>query len=293
MHLLKTGQRRPLLHRPSSRSANSPTIIKRQTIRRPFLLLLVFLCFAAQSCGRAGQDEPAEDVNLHVFAPSSVIGPMQQAIEAYEAENAHVHILANYASLPLLEEQLRAKAPADVFICDIQEKTDELVKEGFLTADNSPVLCTNSIVLYVPKGNPEEIGSFEGLLEDSIGTVSIGDPEKQASGYYCMQALYYMNLDKKLEAAGKLNIMADAASAARSVENGDAAAGIGFYTDIYDSDLLEVAAVASENTYQALRYTANVVKYSSHLQEANAFAAFLAEDKALAFFYTYGYKRLD
>ncbi|MDR2520294.1 MAG: molybdate ABC transporter substrate-binding protein [Eubacteriaceae bacterium] len=254
-------------------------------------LSFVFLfCAAAVSCAQDEEPPPSDPVTLYVSAPSSLRLPLTNAAKEYSSANPLVSIVLNFASLPVLEEQIRLGSQIDIIVSDMKTTTDRLVANSLLDSESKADLFTNSVVLFAPKGNPLNYDSFFSLAGEGAGNVAIGDPERQASGYYAKQALFYMSLDTKL--AGRLIVKESAGDALRSVENGECSSGVGFFSDVYDSDTVSVIDIAQPNTYSDLVYSVAAVAASHAKEDSASFCEWLSSPAALEGFYRYGYKAL-
>lgn len=73
------------------------------------------------------------------------------------------------------------------------------------------------------------------------------------------------------------------------VETGNVDAGIVYKTDALISDKVKIAATASTDSHEPIRYPVGVLKESKHKKEAISFYEYLQSEEAQPIFKEYGF----
>ena len=133
------------------------------------ILLPLLFCLLLTACGgRAGSpgaEEPAEPVEISVFAASSMMEALDRIIALYGDAAPDVTVIPTYDSSGTLLEQIRQGAGCDLFISAGQSQMNDLAGEGALLEGSRLDLLENQVTLSVPEGNPAGIECFDQLAE--------------------------------------------------------------------------------------------------------------------------------
>ena len=162
------------------------------------ILLPLLFCLLLTACGgRAGSpgaEEPAEPVEISVFAASSMTEALDRIIALYGDAAPDVTVIPTYDSSGTLLEQIRQGAGCDLFISAGQSQMNVLAGEGALLEDSRLDLLENQVTLSVPEGNPAGIECFDQLAERlksgdvflAVGdsSVPVGQYTRRIFGYY-------------------------------------------------------------------------------------------------------------
>jgi molybdate transport system substrate-binding protein len=124
------------------------------------VLLLISIQVFAGGTARA-------DVELTVFAASSLSDAMDDLADAFEAANPGVAIRRHYASSTQLAAQLVEGAQADVF-ASANEVQMERVVAANLTAEETVIFATNQLTICIPIDNPGQITTPTDLANPEI-----------------------------------------------------------------------------------------------------------------------------
>ena len=118
--------------------------------------------------------EPAEEVEIIVFAAASMTETLTEIKALYETAHPGVTITYNFDSSGTLKTQIQEGADCDLFIsaapkqmnaldvsCDVEKNPDGL---DFVLQGSRIDLLENKVALVVPDGNPKGLESFDQLV---------------------------------------------------------------------------------------------------------------------------------
>ena len=196
--------------------------------RRSFVAALTTL-LAAASSGAAGEE-------VVVFAGASLEDALREIGGAFEARTGHRVVLSLGGSNDLAR-QIRAGAPAEIFVSASAERMDEVERAGLVQAGARLDLLSNRLVVVVPVGAATGLATAEDLV--GVRRLALGDPEAVPVGIYARQWLEGRGLWERLRdrVVPTLNVRA----ALAAVESGNAEAGIVYRTDAAISKRVRVA----------------------------------------------------
>jgi molybdate transport system substrate-binding protein len=254
-----------LSSRTSSRWSGRPDIE-----RRSFVVALTTL-LAAAPAGAAGDE-------VVVFAAASLADALEEIGKAFKAQTGH-HVALSFGGSNDLARQIRAGAPAEVFVSASVERMDEAERAGLVRAGDRFDLLSNRLVVVVPAAAATAAMSAEDLL--GVRRLALGDPEAVPAGIYARQWLEKRGLWERVR--GRVVPTLDVRAALAAVESGNAAAGIVYRTDAAISKrvrvVLEVpAAEAPRIVYPAALLTTSrgpaARAFFEHLRSPGARAVF-------------------
>jgi molybdate transport system substrate-binding protein len=210
----------------------------RRQLRAGLAAALLLTACAPASSGSGNTD-------LVVFAASSLNPTFATLGKEFEAAHPGVTVKFSFDGSAALVDQLKARAPADVFASADKANMDKASTAGLI--GNSPVqFTTNVLTLIVPKGNPARITGLDASLVGKKLVVC-------ADGVPCGTAT------KKLAAALGITLKpvseeTKVTDVRTKVESGQADAGIVYVTDAKASggkvDTLPIAgADKARNSY--------------------------------------------
>ena len=245
--------------------------------------------------------EPAEEVELIVFAAASMTETLTQIGDAYMKEHENVKIVFNFDSSGTLKTQIQEGADCDVFISAGQKQMNQLDKsasaevntEGldFVLEGTRINLVENKVALAVPEGNPAGIETYEDLkkgLEDGTVMLAMGNADVPV-GQYTQKILKYFELDEEaLAAAGSITYGSNVKEVTTQVSEAAVDCGIIYCTDAFSAGLTVVDTATAEMCGQVI-YPAAVMNVSKHADEAQAFLDYLQTDASAAVFESVGF----
>jgi len=250
------------------------------TERRSFLAAITTLLAAGwPRAGAAGEE-------VVVFAAASLADALREIGRAFEARTGHRVVLSLGGSNDLAR-QIRAGAPAEVFVSASAERMDEVERAGLVRSADRVDLLSNRLVVVVPAGAPTAPVTAEDLV--AVRRLALGDPEAVPAGIYARQWLEKRGLWKRLR--DRVVPTLDVRSALAAVESGNADAGIVYRTDAAISRRVRVALVVPAGEAPRIVYPAALLA-PSRGPAARAFYEHLRSPAAREAFERLGFELL-
>lgn len=242
----------------------------------------------ATGCGRAPAPDATSSRTITVFAAASTTDVIDAAAARFEASHG-VKVECSFGASSTLARQIRAGAPADVFLSADEVWMDELENADLIVPGSRGDLLANRLVLIVPAGSTLPIESSRGFdlagSRPDIRRVAIADPAHVPAGRYARQALrslgWWDRLDDRVVPA------LDARAALRLVELGEADLGVVYATDAHVSDRVETRGEIPADTHDPIRYPVAQCRGASPF--AAAFIDHLRSDAAATIFREAGF----
>ena len=243
--------------------------------------LALLLCLGLTLPARAA--EPSRP--LLVFAPASLSSVLKELRSEWNADGRQLTV--SFAGTATLARQLRAGAPADVFISADRAWLDALTAEGRVSQPRR--VAGNRLVLVVPSSSSRQSVPLEtGALADALagGRLAVALVESVPAGRYARAGLTSLGLWPEVE--GRLAETADVRSALRLVARGEAPLGAVYATDARSEPRVRIAAEFPPSSHPAIEYWAAPVANRSHPDTAS-FMDYLASPAAMAHFRQAGF----
>jgi len=246
------------------------------TERRAFVTALGTL-LAASTAG-AGEE-------IVVFAAASLADALREIGAAFEGRTGHRVVLSLGGSNDLAR-QIRAGAPAEVFVSASVERMDEVERAGLVQVGERVDLLSNRLVVVVPAAAPTMLTRAEEL--DGVSRLALGDPEAVPVGIYARRWLENRGLWERLRE--RVVPTLDVRGALAAVESGNADAGIVYRTDAAISKRVRVALEVPEGEAPRIVYPAALLAPAG--PPARAFFEHLRSRAAAEVFERLGFKLL-
>ena len=125
------------------------------------------LLFAAGCGGSGNSAEEGVSGEVIVMAAASLTETFDVLAEDFEQEYSGTEVTVLYDGSSSLAAQINNKAPADVFASADETNMDVVVDAGGVT-DEPEIFTHNSLVIAVPKGNPDNIDGLDALADVSV-----------------------------------------------------------------------------------------------------------------------------
>jgi molybdate transport system substrate-binding protein len=245
-----------------------PIIVRKDAMLwryRTFALLttVVLVAVFGNSC------RSSEDREILVSAAISLKNAFEEIGPLYEKQTG-IRVNLNLGASGILQKQIEAGAPSDIYASAGVRQMDELQNQGLILADTRRNIAGNALVLIVPANSEIPIHSFEDLTHPQITKVAIGNPKTVPAGQYARQALKNLNLWDKLES--RLVLAENVRQVLDYVVRGEAETGM-----VYGSDVsiargkITVAVHAPEGSHDPILYPIAAVKTTEHRSEAQGF----------------------
>jgi molybdate transport system substrate-binding protein len=186
-----------------------------------------------------------------------------------------------------LARQIRAGAPAEVFVSASAERMDEVQGAGFVRPGDRVDLLSNRLVVVVPAESTMPLATAEELTR--VQRLALGDPQAVPAGIYARQWLEKRGLWERVR--GRVVPMLDVRAALAAVESGNADAGIVYRTDAATSKRVRVALEVPEAEAPRIVYPAALLATAKG-PAARAFFEHLRSPEARTVFERLGFEFL-
>jgi molybdate transport system substrate-binding protein len=199
--------------------------------------ILLGLALAALGCGD-GTRQP-----ILVFAAASLEDAMLECAAAYTGRSG-ASVSLNTAGSNVLAQQIRAGAPADVFVSADARWIDDLIASGSLDRESRRELLTNRLVVIGHAGRGMELSSLSEIGSLPFRYLSIADPDSVPAGRYARSLLEHTSLSSGTawdEVASRVAPAPDVRAALAMVAAEPDAVGI-----VYRSDVVGVRRAAGD-----------------------------------------------
>lgn len=286
---------------------------------KKYVSLLMALCLflSLTACGSQKQDtapaeadanagpqesvEPAEPVEITVFAAASMQESLNAVIEQYKAVAPEVTVVTTYDSSGTLLTQIKEGASCDLFISAAPKQMNALDGSMKDDAEKNPDgldyivegsrlnLLENKVTLAVPEGNPAGIENFDqltDLLKNGEVSLAIGNSDVPV-GQYTQKIFTYYEIDETV-IASKLTYGSNVKEVTTQVSEGAVDCGIIYGTDAFSAGLAVVDSATAEMCGQVI-YPAAVLNCGAEPEAAQVFLDYLCTSEALACFEAVGF----
>lgn len=282
------------------------------TKRKISMLLALTLAFTLAACSgttAAGSDtlavsstaqlsdKPEDQVELIVFAASSMTGTLNNIIKMYKALAPNVTISINFDSSGTLKSQIEEGADCDIFISAAQKQMDALDISAGRDANPQGLdlilpgtrfdLVSNSVVLVVPEGNPSGVTSFEDVATDKVSLIALGNSDVPV-GQYSSEIFTSIGLWELLLSNQKITYGTNVKEVLAQVADGAVDCGVVYSTDAAAADV-EIIASAPSGSHKDITYPAAVLAVSDEAEAAQTFLKYLMTDECSDVFESAGF----
>jgi molybdate transport system substrate-binding protein len=242
-----------------------------------------FLALVAASLGsRAG----AAGGEVVVFAAASLADALREIGKGFETRTGIRVVLALGGSNDLAR-QIRAGAPADVFVSASSERMDEVERAGLVHGADRLDLLSNRLVVVVPVAASSSLATAEDLA--GVRLLALGDPQAVPAGIYARRWLEKRGLWARVR--DRVVPTLDVRAALAAVESANADAGIVYRTDAAISKRVRVALEVPPEEAPRIVYPAALLATSSR-PGGRAFYEHLRSPEARAVFERLGFEFL-
>lgn len=226
----------------------------------------------------------AAATELHVFAAASLAESLGDIAPDFE-RTAGVRIVLNLGGSNDLARQIRAGAPADVFLSADTAQMDLLVRAGAVARDDVSTWLSNVLVVVLPAGSPARVQRPEDLL--AFTRLALADPEAVPAGVYARRWLQALGLWERL--AARVVPLLNVRAALQAVAAENAPAGIVYRTDAALSSAVRVAYEVPRAQGPPITYVAAALARSPQAARARAFVQHLRGSQATRVFERHGF----
>ena len=245
-----------------------------------FQALLAVIAFTFMSASILKADD------ITVFAAASLTDALKEIATAYGAQSAD-KISFNFEASSVLETQIKAGAPADLFFSADEAKMNDLAKAGLVDAKSRRDLLTNSLAIVVPADSAVTMTSAAQLADAKFKIIALGQTASVPAGIYAKEYLEKIGIWAQI--SGRVVPCQNVRAALAAVESGNADAAIVYKTDALQSHKSKVAFDVPTAEGPAITYPAALVSGSKHEAAAQKFLDYLTQPDSLKTFEKYGF----
>ncbi len=197
----------------------------------------------------------------------------------------------NFAAAGVLEKQIEAGAPADVFASSDPKFIDLLVRAGLLDSSSVTPFATNRIVLIVPADSTADISCFADLAEPNVRKVATGDPNTTPLGAATLEILPALEIEASV--ISKLVYTETVNQTLTYVIGGDVDAGIVWSSEaLAGGDKIHLAATADPAWYAKVEFDLGLIGASSKKKLGQEFIDFVLSDEGQSILKRYGWSEV-
>lgn len=259
-------------------------------MRRRLAILAVLLtaALALAGCSPAGGSETSGAVTkeLRVSAATTLKRAFEEMEPAFEAANPGVDVVFNFGASGVLQKQVEAGAPCDVFASASPKQVDALMSGGYVSAEETATFCGNRVAIVVPAGNPEGIKGPQDLAR--LDRLTTGNPETAPHGTKAKEWLSNLGLWDSLTPA--FVFAENAAQTLDYISRGEVDAGLVFASEAMNQSAVEIAYTAPESELSSpIRYVLAPTLSAGDSATANAFVAYVLSSEGQATLSKWGF----
>jgi molybdate transport system substrate-binding protein len=243
----------------------------------------------------AGCEGSPTERELVVYAASSLTEAFQEMGEAFEADNAGVRLVFNFAGSATLRTQLQEGARADVF-ASADEQQMELAMEAELVSDNTAAFAfaSNALVAAVSTLSDSvrtlaDLGSPDVLVVLALPTVPVGAYTREWLRRMDDLAEYGPDFSSRV-LANVVSEETNVRGVLAKVSLGEADAGIVYATDVAarSDDRVRAIPIPSGMSVVAV-YPVALLRESREPELAQAFVNYLLSPEGQAVLQAHGF----
>ena len=231
-------------------------------------ILIPIVSLISTDCRKSAQPKG----EILVSAAFSLKNAFEEMGAIYEKQTG-VRVRFNLGSSGLLQKQIEAGAPADVFASAGEKQMDELQAKGFVEIKTRHSFAQNTLALVVPEGSRISLNSFKDLVRPEIARIAIGNPKTVPAGEYAQEALTNLKLWDALQSRF---VLAESVSQVLDyVARGEVDAGIVYVSDIATAHGKAIlAAYAPKESHRPILYPIAAIKGTAQADDARRFIDF-------------------
>jgi molybdate transport system substrate-binding protein len=221
---------------------------------------------------------------IDVFAAASLTDALGAIGRAWEGASG-TRVSFNFAGSNDLARQIRAGAPADVFVSADPAQMDTLERAGLVRAGERVDLLSNVLVVVVPRDAAFTPAATAELRR--VRRLALADPQAVPAGVYARQWLERVGLWAELRE--RVVPALDVRAALAAVEAGHVEAGVVYRTDAALAPRARTAFTVPREDGPQITYVAAPLRASKHAAAAAAFVRHLRSAEAASVFERHGF----
>lgn len=217
---------------------------------------MLALAFILSSLQESAPESAKEEIL--VSAAASLKNAFEEIGKLYEKRTG-VRVRLNIGASGLLQKQIEAGAPVDVFASAGSTQMDILKAKGLILPETRRNFAANALVLIVPARSGLRVRSFKDVESPEVRRLAIGNPKTVPAGQYARESLEKVGLWKRLQP--RIILAENVRQVLDYVVRGEVEAGIVFASDVSTAHgQAIVAARAPERSHDPILYPIALVK---------------------------------
>jgi molybdate transport system substrate-binding protein len=244
--------------------------------------VLVFLAFAPAAQAASHSRGPL------VLAAASMQEAMTAAAAAWAAKG-HARPVLSFAGSSALARQIRAGAPADLFVSADEAWMTDVERGGFVARGTRANIAGNRLILIAPASKPVRLRIARGMPIGRAlgkGRIAMANPDAVPAGRYGKAALISLGVWSQVQ--GRIARGENVRTALALVERGEAPLGIVYATDARAARNVTVVGAFPPGSHPPIRYPLARLTASRN-PEAEGFRRFLLSPAGRAMLVRYGF----
>jgi molybdate transport system substrate-binding protein len=231
----------------------------------------------------------SKEKEILVSAAISLKNAFAEIGALYEKQTG-VRVRFNLGASGLLQKQIEAGAPVDVFASAGEKQMDELQSRGLIFPKTRRDFARNALVLIIPANSRNPIRSFADLARSEITRIAIGNPKTVPAGQYAQEVLANIKLWDKLQS--RMVLAENARQIVDYVDRGEADAGIVYASDcIHPPETISIVTHAPRDSHAPILYPIAVVKQTGDRSNAQRFIDLTLSSTGQSILEKYGFLR--
>ncbi len=228
--------------------------------------------------------------SLLLCAAASTTGVVEEIRDRYSRQTGRA-VELNFASTATLATQIRSGAEADLFLAADESWARVLAGIPGLVVDQVDLLG-NGLVVVLPKGSGRSLGSPRELLEASLASVAMANPDSMVpAGVYAREALVRLGLWEALRS--RMVFGENVRAALAYVETGSVGAGIVYRTDALASSRVDSTLEIAPGLHRQIRYPLLLLSHGGNSTAARDLFDYLQGAEAATVFRKHGFALLS
>lgn len=231
---------------------------------------------------------PAQDKGPLVLAAASLQEAMTALADDW-AKRGHAPPVLSFAGSQALARQIRAGAPADLFLSADQDWMDAVEREKLIMSSTRAIFAGNALVLIAPARSRTNLRIAPGMPIARVlgaGRLAMADPDSVPAGRYGKAALTALRVWPAM--SGKIARRDNVRGALALVESAEAPLGIVYMTDARASKHVRVVGTFPASSHPPIRYPLARLAASRH-PDAEPFRRYLLSREAQPILRRYGF----
>jgi molybdate transport system substrate-binding protein len=224
--------------------------------------------------------------DVGVFAAASLTNALREIAPPWEKATGH-RVVFNFGGSNTLVRQIRAGAPADLFLSADEAQMDTLEKDGLVVPGTRRSVLSNTLAVVVRADAPFRFTSAHDLAVPDVTRLALADPRAVPAGVYAKAWLEKAGVWASI--APKVLPAENVRAALAAVESGNADAGVVYATDARASRVVRVAFTAPPGEAPAISYPLALLRDAPSPAAARAFLEHLAGPEAATAFRRAGF----